>query len=142
MGDIYIANWEQTKFIVGSSWTFCIPAIYAFYRHLYTNATLLIITSIISANYWRKATYSWRRDLDLVYSKFVFTVFVSQGVYYVRYTPYILVSYPLMGTLIYCYYLSERYYAIQYLHWYRYHVLFHLFMTCELFMIINSIPRI
>jgi hypothetical protein len=140
MGDIYIAKWDTTKYIVGSSWTFCIPAIYAYYRHFYVNTALLIITSIISANYWRKATYSWRRDLDLVYSKFVFTVFVSQGIYHVRYTPYIIVSYPLMGTLIYFFYLSGKYYAINHSDWYRYHVAFHILMTCELFMIINSIP--
>jgi hypothetical protein len=141
MVDNYIAEWDETKWIVGSSWTFCIPAVYAYTRQFYINSVLLVITSIISANFWRKATYSWRRNLDLVYAKFVFVVFVSQGVYYVRYIPYFIVSYPLMGTLIYCYYLSEKYHKIKYPYWYRYHVAFHLMMTCELFMIIDSLPK-
>lgn len=140
MADNYIAEWRETRWIVGSSITFSIPAIYAYSRHFYVNSALLVVTSIISANFWRKATYSWRRDLDLVYAKFVFTVFISQGVYYVRYTPYIIVSYPLMITLAYCYYLSERYHTAKHPVWYRYHVAFHLCMTLELFMILDSIP--
>ena len=139
MADNYIADWRETRWIVGSSITFFIPAIYC--RASYTNTILLVVTSIISANFWRKATYSWRRDLDLVYAKFVFTVFVLEGVHYVRYTPYVIISYPLMSTLIYCYYLSEKYHQIKYPYWYCYHVAFHLMMTCELFMILDSIPK-
>jgi hypothetical protein len=84
MDDKYLAKYEDTKWLVLSSFLFCIPSIYAFITELHFHSGLLIFTSLISANYWRKATYSWRRNLDLMWSKLSFGVFVSNGIYYVR----------------------------------------------------------
>ena len=55
----YIATWEHSKWLVASSFFFMIPAGYACMNQLYFYCVLLGFTSLISANYWRKATYSW-----------------------------------------------------------------------------------
>jgi hypothetical protein len=64
-----IAEWKHTKYLTLSSLLFLIPAYYAYNSNMYNHTILLILTSLISANYWRKATYSWRRNLDLIFSK-------------------------------------------------------------------------
>jgi hypothetical protein len=68
--DIYVAHWVHTKWLVLSSFFFIIPAIYAFINNMYAHFILLFFTSLISANYWRKATYSWRRNMDLIFAKY------------------------------------------------------------------------
>jgi len=78
--DIYIAHWDQTKWLVLSSFFFTIPGTYALINNLYKHFILLLFTSLISANYWRKATYSWRRNMDLIFAKISFIVYFSNGV--------------------------------------------------------------
>ena len=73
----YIAKYEQSKWLVLSSLFFMIPALYAFFMNLYFYFILLSLTTIISCGYWIKATYSWRRNLDLVFAKISFISFVS-----------------------------------------------------------------
>lgn len=46
--------------LVVSSFFFTVPSIY-YYNQLYSYYILLLFTSIISANFWRKVTYSWRK---------------------------------------------------------------------------------
>lgn len=149
-----IANWEHTRWIKHafggftvapaalltlSSSFFCIPAIYAYQRQLTGYAVLLGLTSFISMNYWRHATYGWRRNLDLVFAKISFVVFVSNGVVYVRTWPYIITGYTGLLVLIYCYYLSNTLSEKNNHNWYKYHFLFHVIMTYEQYIIIDSI---
>ena len=130
-------NWNHTKWLVLSSMFFMVPSVYAFSNKLYSLGFLLNCTSLISANYWRKATYSWRRNLDLVFSKIAFVVFVSNGVFYIRTINYIVPSYAGLVALSYCYYLSGKLYPNN--DWYKYHFAFHLILTFEQFIVIRSI---
>lgn len=100
---------------------FMIPSIHAFYYQLYYYSILLLFTSIISANYWKKATYSWRRNLDLFFSKISFITFVYNGIIYVRYIPYVITGYPLLIILIYCFYTSGKLSEKKNNKWYIYH---------------------
>jgi hypothetical protein len=136
---IYIAPYKQTKYLVLSSYFFIIPALYAIYKKLFYYSSVLVLTSIISANYWRKATYSWRRTLDLIFAKFSFIVFVINGIIYIKYIPYVVIGYPLCLVLSYCYYLSGKLLEEKNNNWYKYHFLFHLLMTIEQIIIIDSI---
>jgi glucose-6-phosphate-specific signal transduction histidine kinase len=136
-----IAHWEQTKWLVLSSLFFFIPSTYAYINKLYLHSILLFFTSLISANYWRKATYSWRRDMDLIFAKISFTVFVSNGILYVRTMSYVLTGYTGMIVLLYCYYLSCRLFELKKDNWYKYHFAFHFIMTCEQTIIIDSILK-
>jgi hypothetical protein len=144
MDDKYLAKYEDTKWLVLSSFLFCIPSIYAFITELYFHSGLLLFTSLISANYWRKATYCWRRNLDLIFSKISFGVFVSNGIYYVR-EKYFYLGYLGLFLLIYCFFKSANLHnkAINSSettnNWYKYHFFFHVLMTIELMIIIQSI---
>lgn len=137
--ELFIANWEQTKWLTLSSFFFIFPSLYAYYNKLYAYFILLLLTSIISANYWRKATYSWRRNADLFFAKISFVVFVSNGGVFVRYMPYVITGYSGLIVLYYCYYLSGKLFAMKNNSWYKYHVAFHFIMMYEQFIILDSI---
>jgi hypothetical protein len=137
--EIYIAQWCNSKWLVASSFFFMIPAGYACMNQLYFYTALLGFTSLVSANYWRRATYSWRRNLDLVASKISFVVFVSKGVLYVR-TPHYC-GYTGLVLLFYCYYLSGKLFALKNDDWYKYHIAFHFFIMCEQIIVIDSILK-
>jgi hypothetical protein len=80
--EVLISEWKHTKYITLSSLLFLMPAYYAYAHSMYNHTILLILTSLISANYWRKATYSWRRNLDLIISKISFAIYIYNGVKY------------------------------------------------------------
>lgn len=101
--ETYIALWQHSKWLVLSSFFFIIPSIYAYNNQLYNHSILLLFTSLISANYWRKATYSWRRNLDLIFAKISFITFVYNGIIYVKFIPYVITGYPMLIILLYCY---------------------------------------
>ena len=88
--EIYIAEWKHSRWLVVSSSFFLIPSLYGYYIKFYGFSILLLLTSLISANYWRKATYSWRRTTDLIFAKISFVIFVSNGLIYVRNIPYLI----------------------------------------------------
>jgi hypothetical protein len=133
-----IAVWDDTRWLVMSSCFFIFPSIYSYYKQLYLYSILLYLTSFISANYWRKATYSWRRNIDLIFAKISFTIFVINGIMYVRYIPYIITGYSGLIVLVYCYYCSGTLFKMNNENWWKYHVLFHLIMTFEQMIIIDS----
>jgi len=134
-----IAPWKDSKWLVLSSFYFMIPCIYSFYNKLYSFSLVLLLTSLISANYWRKATYSFRRNLDLCFARISFVIFVSNGIIYVRSIPFIITGYSGLIMLFYCYYYSDFLFKKQSIYWVNYHMLFHLIMMYEQMIIINSI---
>lgn len=142
MNEIYIAPWNETRWLVLSSFFFLIPSIYAYLNNLYFLGNLLSITSFISANYWRKATYSWRRTMDLIFAKISFVTFVINGVLYVSNMYYLIFGYIGLFILSYCYYLSAKELELKNNKWYQYHVVFHFIMMYEQILIIDSIIKI
>ena len=137
--EIYVAKWDDSKWLMMSSFLFTIPAGFAFYNKLYAYSSLLLVTSLASANYWRKATYSWRRNLDLVVARVSFITFVSTGIIYVRYTPYLIIGYSGLGVLLYSYNFSGKLWKANNPHWFKYHVLFHVIMMFEQLLILESV---
>jgi hypothetical protein len=132
---------KQGRLLCMSSCFFLIPSIYAYKNGLYFYSILLLLTTIVSTNFWRNAIDSWRRDLDLFFAKVSFIVFCSNGVYYIRYLPYIVTGYSGLFVLLYCYYLSDKYLKDQNTAWCKYHFIFHLLLTYEQFIIIDSILK-
>ena len=137
--DEYIAYWEDSKWLVLSSFSFIVPSFYAYYNNSYLFSILLFFTSLVSANYWRKATYSWRRNADLMVSKISFITFAYNGITYVRYIPYIITGYPLIVISLYFYYLSGKKIKIKNSKWYIYHCLFHYIIMYEQLIVLQSI---
>jgi hypothetical protein len=132
---------KQGKILALSSCFFLIPSMYAYYNGLYFFSMLLIATSFISANFWRNAIHSWRRDLDLFFAKVSFVVFLSNGIYYLRYTPYVVTGYSGLIVLLYFYYLSDKYLKEESTAWCKYHFMFHVLLTYEQLIIIDSILK-
>ena len=137
----YIAHWGHTKWLVLSSFFFMIPATYAYMNKLYPYSALLFCTSLISANYWRKATYSWRRNLDLIFAKVSFIVFLSNGILYVRKLHYVIPGYTGILLLLYCYYSSGKLLELKNNNWYKYHIAFHFFIMYEQIIIIDNMLK-
>lgn len=133
-----VAKWEQTRWLVLSSLFFSIPSIYAYYHKMYSLCVLLNMTSIISANYWRKATFSWRRNLDLIFAKFSFVVFSVHGYLYIKTPFYVATGYSSFFVILYLYYLSEIYMKRHDVKWVSFHFLFHLLLIYEEYIILHS----
>jgi len=133
-----IAPWEQTKWITLSSMFFIIPATYALCNNIYYHSSLLFITSAVSANYWRKAQPSWRRDLDFTVAKISVITGVSTGIIYLRSPFYLTIFATGLAGLSYCYYLSNHLHAIKNPNWWKYHVAFHALLTCEQFLVFHN----
>jgi hypothetical protein len=134
-------SWKDSKWLVLSSFAFLIPSVYAFVFKLYFYFFLLLFTSLVSANYWRKANYSWRRNMDLIVAKVSFIIFFYNGIFYVRYLPYMIIGYPLLVILIYFYYKSGKLLQMKNENWYTYHFLFHITTMCVQMIIIDSIKQ-
>ena len=75
MKETEIAPYSETKYLITSSFFFMLPSYYAYSINERIISLLVCITSIISANYWRKCTYSIRRNLDLLMSKIMLEIF-------------------------------------------------------------------
>jgi hypothetical protein len=136
-----IAPWSHTKWITTSSGLFLISSGYAFSNNLYLESLILASTSIVSMNYWRKATYSWRRTLDLIHAKLSTMIFLYKGFAYVHYNNihYIITGYTGLLGIAYLYHMSYKTHQEKYPYWYRYHIGFHIVLMIEQFVVINSI---
>jgi hypothetical protein len=115
-----ITDWSYTKYIVGSSLFFQIPALYAYHHNMYAVAASCCLTSVLSINYWRHATYSWRRTMDMYWAKSAGIYFFLRGIRHHHVG--------ILGTIImiYLYYQSCNQFNIDpYGKWYLYHMAFH-----------------
>ena len=139
--EIYVAQIEQTKWLVISSLLMILPSIYSFIYGLYFFTTLIILTSFISAFFWMKATCSWRRNIDLIFGKISFTIFVYTGICNANInTPFCIISgYSILCILLYCYYLSNKLSYQKNKNWIKYHFIFHLLIIYEMFITLYSI---
>ena len=137
-----LVEWEDSRWIVLTSFSFMFPSIFALFHRLYFYSGLLILTSFISANYWRKATDSWRRNLDLFFAKISFFVFLYNGIRFVRTPVYIMTGYPGLFLLVYFYYLSCKHFREKKNGWVKFHCMFHLFMMGEQMIILDSMIKL
>ena len=132
-----IAPWKETKWIVLSSCFFLIPSWYSYKNNFILDAYLLGVTSLISINYWRNAINSWRREVDLFYSKTMIVVFVSKGFVVLDEKLLFLALLGVVG-VGYCYHCSCKYHLEQKQYWFYYHTMFHFLLTCELLLITEN----
>ena len=116
-----ITEWSYSKYIVASSLLFQIPAYYAYHNHIYSYAIGSFITSVLSMNYWRHATPSWRRNMDLYWAKTAGVCYFLHGM---QYSPRWGIHISLL--MVFLYYQSCHQYTINPLgNWYLYHMMFH-----------------
>ena len=75
---------EETKWLVMSSCTFVIPAVYAFASGLYLYGCVSLFTMLFSINHWRDAEDGIRRAVDCYAAYICFVVFFVSGCIYCR----------------------------------------------------------
>ena len=131
-----IASWNSSKFLTYSSFLFTTPAGYGYwYYNLYSSPLMLIIASVVSANYWRDALDDWRRTLDLYYAKITLTCCIYNGLMYCPTSYTLCIGFPSLYGILYCFNKSgEMYKYRKYTKsWVVYHMGFHTLVTTQLF---------
>lgn len=126
-----ICPFHYSKYIIlSSSLVFC-PIYISYYKKIYLHTLLLSLTWFFSVNYWRNATYSWRRNVDLIWAKIIFIFYLINGTYYItdKLNKFLFFqNILLMGA---CYNESCKHHN----EWIKYHMLFHCFSIINLNMV-------
>jgi NAD-dependent DNA ligase len=136
-----IANYEETKWLVFSS-LFIVPAaLLNWYKGYYLLFFLLSITIFASMMFWQNATYSYRRLFDLFLSKIMFFYFLFLGILYLRNIG-LYICYPNIALIAYCYNKSNTCYINNEKAWVNYHMLFHLLVGIQSFLITLWFPEL
>ena len=133
-------TWKYTKWLVATSLGFMIPAFYAYQNQVYFLSGVLVVTSLVSANYWRFAIpNSLRHKADMVVAKIAFSIFFINGYIHVRYIPYRITLYSGVVCIGYCYYMSGKLSSMNDANWNKYHIAFHLLLLYCQWAVIDSI---
>jgi hypothetical protein len=133
----YVAPYRQTRWIVGSSLFFMFPCVYGYKKEQYVLSIISLLTTICSINFWRDATYSWRRSADCIMAKITFLVYMIKGFNCVVWMPFIITGYSALFGIIYCYYMSNKHGDTEL--WWKYHMMFHLLIIYNQMIGIKSI---
>ena len=139
-----LRGWKETRWIVLSSSFFGIPGI------LHINSTqpinrlsvLLILTSLVSMNYWRDAKRGWRRNSDLILAKITFCTCGYYGITYVATIPHILSFYSFIALSLYMYSQSAKHVSKNDLNWVKYHFAFHIFLAITVATILGEMEKL
>ena len=72
----HVLPFKYSVWLVLSSFSFLVPAGLALRLSLYWHCAVYCVTAAASANYWRKAQFGFRRNVDVLVARlsFVFTV--------------------------------------------------------------------
>jgi hypothetical protein len=131
---------EQSVYLVVSSCFFLIPGAYAFISSwpLVLYGLVSVVTTLVSANYWRDAVSgSWRHKADLVIAKVSFVIyFVSGIVFFGKNMHFLAVGIPGCLAIITCYVMSLRMWDADSSTWVYFHMMFHLFVALEQFLVL------
>jgi hypothetical protein len=138
-----LRGWKQTRWIVLSSSFFGIPGILHINSALPNNrlSVLLIVTSLVSMNYWRDAKRGWRRNADLILAKITFCTCGYYGITYVTTMPHILSFYSSIALSLYMYGQSSKCISKNDLDWVKYHFAFHIFLAISAASILEEMAR-
>jgi len=127
--ECWVAPLEETQILVFSSFFFMIPGFYAFILGCYARSILLVITSLVAANYWRKATYGWRRDCDLILAKISFATFSIPGFFYItEKSLFFSYCFGFLAVVI-TYWKSGELSKVKNKDWVIYHFIFHILIS-------------
>ena len=132
-----VAEWKETKYIVVSSSFFMVPVVYGFYNNLYVLPFVLFIASSISMNFWRHATYSWRRIADRIFSKITFAILFYYFIKHSGFSLYFFLQNVWLFKVLYYYYMSNKHHNTSI--WWKYHMKFHVFCVFSQLMVIKNV---
>ena len=133
----YVAPYKQTRWVVGSSLLFFVPCVYGYQKEQYFLALISFLTATCSVNFWRDATYSYRRSMDCIMAKISFIIYLKTGITYITTFVFLVTGYGALFALIYCYYMSNKHGDTEL--WWKYHMIFHLLVSCTQIIAIKCI---
>jgi hypothetical protein len=136
------APWDCTKWLVVSSCFFMIPAVYAYQHELYWYAMLFMCISVASANHWRRATYSLRRNIDLFFARTSFVVFFFTGLHTLKNKTRLIIGFSGVVLILCCFYMSNKLYQANNPNWYKFHFMFHFFVMCEQMLVLYNMTQV
>ena len=128
-----VKNTEHTKLICWSSCLFFICSLFSFYKQQYLDGCLLLFGFMISINYWRKPTYSWRRTFDLFYQKGLVIFFFISAIIYINNINQLTL---LLGSGIFIlifYIFASLYFIEKQDNWIYFYICFHITAFCTIF---------
>ena len=135
-----LVPYQDSQYPMYSSGLFLIPAMYSFQKKQNFHGVLLLTSAVISINYWRCATYGWRRNLDLLFSKISFATFVLTKYRQINYTKDEIINLHIkLSNVITYFFLSKILFENRHPYWKYAHIMFHGFMVLEQWDIINSL---
>jgi hypothetical protein len=116
------------------------PGIYGYLNNEYYLSSVAVVNSLCSINFWRDATYSWRRTMDCIMAKLTFAVFTMVGSRCVTRISFIYSGWVGLGSGCLCYFMSNKYGDVETNEiWWKYHMMFHLMVGYSQFIVIKSI---
>jgi hypothetical protein len=126
-----------TKWVVLSSCSFLIPAVYAFlnvhYKFLYIYGFLSVSTTICSVNHWRHAEDGIRRKIDRIVAGISFVIYVTTGIILFPIYLSVVTLGIITSSFIISNYLSQKHHP----YWFLVHVFFHISVTITKIIIIS-----
>ena len=117
--------------LILSSCCFFSSGIIAAINGIWVYFIVSLITTIVSVNHWRDVRKGPRRTMDLVGAKVSFLIFFLSGCFSIQVYFLWTVAVPIVGAMIFLYYISNRLrnQGIQY--WVYVHFIFHLLVAGE-----------
>ncbi len=129
-----IAPYSETKYVVYSATLFLYPSYVCYIYNLNKMSLFILMTYLISVNFWRDCRYSWRRNLDFFWARLGTCVMLYNNYYYITDKKDKLISYSLFPLFTYCFYKSIEFKNT----WYKYHMLFHAVATFQMMLVIKN----
>ena len=80
--NVFPIPWYESLYLIVSSCFFLFPGYYAFHENLPFHGVVSIVTTIVSANYWRHAIEGTRRNVDLIVAKVSFMIYCISGFWF------------------------------------------------------------
>jgi hypothetical protein len=135
-----LVEWRESRWLVLTTMGYLIPTLYSYHNHHYFLSYLTFTSFLISVNYWRKASFSFRRDLDIVFQKIAFLIYLYHGLSYLKGYRFMFSSYGLLY-IFYNYYYSNKFYYEKKEKWLTYHMCFHIMVMLEQIVVLESVLK-
>lgn len=103
---IHVLPLKYSIWLVISSLSFLVPSWLALCRSLYWHCAVYFMTAAASANYWRKAQYGFRRNVDVVVARLSFVFTLVTGIFRVQGLKVLIVGWTLVIAIPIAYKLS------------------------------------
>jgi hypothetical protein len=130
-----IVKCKEARYLALSSCFFLYPLYVGLSCRAYNYSIPLFLSWAASVNYWRNPCYSWRRTIDISFSRiscimfsYLFIFVLKNPIYYTN----------IAGTY-YLFRKSTLKFEEGCPHWWKYHVIFHLLCSWNTYIVLNYI---